>query len=47
MGQEEDALATYRQGIAVAEQRGDLQAAKEMTVFAKRIQQHLDSSPPH
>ncbi len=43
-GQEEDALAAYRQGIAVAEQRGDLQAAKEMTVFARRIQKHLEST---
>lgn len=31
------ALAAYEQGIAVAEQRGDVQAAKEMTVFAKRM----------
>ena len=37
-GQEEAALAAWRQGIAVAEQKGDLQAAKEMTVFAKRIE---------
>ena len=33
-----DALAVYRQGIAVAEARGDKQAAKEMGVFAKRIE---------
>ena len=33
-----DALATYRQGIAAAEARGDLQAAKEMQVFARRIE---------
>lgn len=32
------ALEAYRQGIAVAERRGDLQAAKEMTVFARRIE---------
>jgi len=32
-----NALATYEQGIAVAEERGDLQAAKEMKVFAKRL----------
>ena len=36
-----DALAAYRQGIAVAEARGDKQAAKEMTVFAKRIEKQL------
>ena len=33
----EEALAAYRQGIAVAEARGDVQAAKEMSVFARRI----------
>lgn len=31
------ALAAYEQGIAVAEARGDIQAAKEMKVFARRI----------
>jgi predicted Zn-dependent protease len=31
------ALAAYEQGIAVAERRGDVQAAKEMTVFARRL----------
>ena len=38
-----DALAAYRQGIEVAEARGDKQAAKEMTVFAKRIEKQLDA----
>jgi len=32
------AVAAYEQGISVAEARGDIQAAKEMRVFAKRIQ---------
>jgi predicted Zn-dependent protease len=36
-----DALAAYREGIAVAERRGDKQAAKEMTVFARRIERKL------
>ena len=31
------ALAAYERGIAVAETKGDIQAAKEMTVFAKRL----------
>jgi Tfp pilus assembly protein PilF len=31
------AVAAYEQGIAVAEARGDIQAAKEMKVFARRI----------
>ena len=35
------ALAAYREGIAVAEARGDVQAAKEMTVFARRLEKQL------
>jgi len=31
------ALAAYTQGIAVAQARGDVQAAKEMSVFARRL----------
>jgi len=31
------AAAAWRQGIAVATERGDQQAAKEMTVFLKRL----------
>jgi Tfp pilus assembly protein PilF len=37
----DEALAAYRQGIVVAEARGDKQAAKEMAVFAKRIEKQL------
>lgn len=37
----QDALAAYRQGIAVAEARGDKQAAREMDVFARRIMKQL------
>ncbi|MDD5247765.1 MAG: tetratricopeptide repeat protein [Rhodocyclaceae bacterium] len=37
-GEAADALAVYRQGIAVAEARGDIQAAKEMKVFARRLE---------
>ena len=44
-GQAEAALTAYRKGIAVAERKGDLQAAKEMTVFAKRIEKQLASPP--
>lgn len=40
-GRKSDALAAYRQGIAVAEAKGDKQAAKEMTVFARRIEKEL------
>ena len=37
----DEALAAYRQGIAVAEARGDVQAAKEMGVFTRRIEKQL------
>ena len=33
-----EALAVYQEGIVIAEGKGDKQAAKEMAVFAKRIQ---------
>lgn len=42
-GQAQAALAAYRQGIAVAEAKGEQQAAKEMTVFARRIEKQLES----
>lgn len=42
-GQAQAALDAYRQGIAVAETKGDKQAAREMTVFARRIEQQLES----
>ncbi len=38
-GRTSDALAAYTQGIAVAQGKGDLQAAKEMAVFARRLAQ--------
>jgi predicted Zn-dependent protease len=40
-----EALAAYQQGIAVAEARGDKQAAKEMGVFARRIEAALTNKP--
>ena len=40
-GQREAALDAYRQGIAVAERKGDKQAAKEMKVFARRIEKQI------
>ena len=36
-----EALAAYRQGIEVAQARGDQQAAKEMQVFACRLEKEL------
>lgn len=43
-GQLPAALSAYQSGIAVAEKRGDKQAAKEMAVFAKRIEKLLAGS---
>lgn len=43
-GQASEALAAYERGIEVATRRGDIQAAKEMTVFAKRIRKQLDAA---
>ena len=40
-GKPQDALAAYREGIAVAARQGDKQAGKEMTVFARRIEAAL------
>jgi Flp pilus assembly protein TadD len=39
----EDALRAFRQGLTVAEARGDKQAAKEMAVFARRIEAQLEN----
>ena len=36
-GRAEEALAAYRDGIAAAQAKGDKQAEKEMTVFARRL----------
>ena len=35
----DDAITAYEQGISVADERGDVQAAKEMKVFLKRLKQ--------
>lgn len=36
-----EALEAYQRGIAAAEEKGDIQAAKEMRVFARRIEKEL------
>ncbi len=36
-----EALEAYRHGIAAAESKGDVQAAKEMKVFARRLEKQL------
>ena len=37
IGAKQQAIETYEKGIAVAELKGDIQAAKEMRVFLKRL----------
>ena len=41
-----DALDAYRQGIDVAHARGDKQAEKEMTVFARRLEGASHAASP-
>ena len=36
-----EALDAYRRGIAAAQNKGDKQAQKEMTVFARRIEKRI------
>jgi Tfp pilus assembly protein PilF len=36
-----EALQAYQSGIAAAQKKGDKQAEKEMTVFARRIEKRL------
>jgi predicted Zn-dependent protease len=40
-GQSQQALKVFEQGIAVAENQGDQQAAKEMRVFKRRLEKAL------
>jgi Tfp pilus assembly protein PilF len=40
-GEFDGALKVYRQGIRVAEAKGDIQAAKEMRVFLRRLEKRL------
>ena len=35
--QREESIDTYTRGIEIAERKGDIQAAKEMNVFLKRL----------
>ncbi|MGH8565057.1 MAG: tetratricopeptide repeat protein [Gammaproteobacteria bacterium] len=45
-GRSEEAAAAYERGIAAAEGRGDLQAAKEMAVFLKRLRRAGEKNAP-
>ena len=38
VGEPEEAMRAYREGIPVAERNGDLQTVKEMQVFLKRLE---------
>ena len=40
-----EALAAYRDGIAAAQRKGDRQAEKEMSVFARRLEKELGGAP--
>jgi Flp pilus assembly protein TadD len=43
-GREAEALQAYRSGIDAARARGDRQAEKEMTVFARRLEKKAGGS---
>lgn len=43
LGDLETAQAAFESGIAAAERHGDVQAAKEMKVFLKRVRKALDA----
>ena len=43
-GREEQAKRAYRQGIEAAMRNGDIQAAKEMRVFLRRLERQSDNS---
>jgi Tfp pilus assembly protein PilF len=45
-GEKLAAVQSYRRGIAVAETRGDKQAAKEMQVFLKRLEKDAVARDP-
>lgn len=40
-GRNSEALEAYRSGVAAAQKKGDKQAQKEMTVFARRIEKRI------
>ena len=41
-GWEDRAMESYRRGIRVANERGDIQAAREMTVFLNRLRKSVE-----
>ena len=45
-GRDAEALETWSRGIEAAHAKGDRQAEKEMTVFARRLRKQRDGKPP-
>jgi len=41
------AVSAFEHGIAIARDKGDLQAMKEMQVFCKRARRDADAAPGH
>ncbi|MGK5059611.1 tetratricopeptide repeat protein [Janthinobacterium sp. LB2P49] len=44
LGRLDEAQAAWTTGVTVAQQQGDLQAVKEMTVFLKRLQKQQQAA---
>lgn len=42
-GREDEAIEAYRRGIAAAENNGDIQAAKQMGVFLRRLHRRREN----
>jgi predicted Zn-dependent protease len=42
-GQADEALAAWREGLATARDRGDLQVARELEVFIRRLERERNS----
>jgi predicted Zn-dependent protease len=42
-GQPDEALAAWREGLATARDRGDLQVARELEVFIRRLERERNS----
>jgi predicted Zn-dependent protease len=45
-GDRAGAVAAYREGIEAAGRRGDKQAAKEMSVFLRRLEKEIEAGAP-
>ncbi|MCZ4304626.1 tetratricopeptide repeat protein [Zoogloeaceae bacterium G21618-S1] len=45
-GRPDEALGAYRQGHQVATDKGDIQAAREMAVFIRRLEKATEANTP-